>query len=296
VSDSLFDPEPLRQEIDDEPEVMWGTLREFDLAGGVVLEMRHDGDPKSKARARVTKTGHSYTPKETVEAEARLEAAARFAMPRGWQVDSEYHWGILAVFFQATAQRRDVDNMLKLVSDALTGVVWKDDSQVSEISARLRRSDPFPRTHIRVYRCFRMVALERACERCGTKFPVHPGTIKRFCTHACASAAKRIHPLRKCETCGRQYKADPKSNSRACSRECRRRIDRAFVECPECGEEFDRPRSLMRVRSCCSPECLAKYRVGLPRSNADLLVVRDLSHEPGTQAALDLTTEGTTAP
>lgn len=101
--------------------------------GTVLLKLVVPGDPLSKQRPRwVRKTGITYTPAPTRHREASIALMARSAMTE-LAVDTGGLFSLRAGFFVATNQRRDVDNMLKLLSDALTGVVWADDSQVVEI-------------------------------------------------------------------------------------------------------------------------------------------------------------------
>lgn len=102
-------------------------------------------DPVPKPRARVTKTGHAYTPSHAQEAERRIRQAwvekhgadpwdgplaltviVRLRMPQS-----------LPKKHRATARptkRPDLDNFLKTVLDALNGVAWKDDAQVVDIA------------------------------------------------------------------------------------------------------------------------------------------------------------------
>jgi Holliday junction resolvase RusA-like endonuclease len=44
--------------------------------------------------------------------------------------------GVELAFYQGTRARKDIDNMTKLVLDALNGVAWADDVQVSMLLAR----------------------------------------------------------------------------------------------------------------------------------------------------------------
>jgi Holliday junction resolvase RusA-like endonuclease len=91
-----------------------------------------EGEPMSKARARVTKTGHAYTPKATVDAEQRVKEAFGVTACEGFSKNV----GVELAFFQGTRARKDIDNMAKLVLDALNGVAWADDVQVSCLLAR----------------------------------------------------------------------------------------------------------------------------------------------------------------
>ena len=102
---------------------------------------------RGKQRARVTRHG-TYTPPETVKAERALaqEAqAARVTMLTGPVRMAVYIWieppasWSKAKRADAMATRRwvavkpDVDNVLKLVGDALNGVAWADDKQIASV-------------------------------------------------------------------------------------------------------------------------------------------------------------------
>lgn len=245
--------------------VGWGLLREW-LDVDVVLEMRVDGDPKSKARARLGQ-GRTYTPQATVTAEQALGWAARKHLPRGWRPDPDWQYGVIAVFFTANNQRRDVDNMLKLVLDGLTGVVWKDDSQVSEVSGRLLRNQEAPRTHLRVYRTKPMTPPTKPCGVCGNPIGVYASTTgrRRFCSRRCAALARSvIKQDKQCENCGREYRGP--ENSQACSQRCRSQLDRVTVACAHCGTAFSKPRSWVKAHSYCKPECRIAAAAARPRS------------------------------
>lgn len=73
------------------------------------------------------------------QAQREHQLAALAARPRGWRLDGDMVvWIDLHV---TTARRFDIDNAAKLILDALTGVVWDDDSQVSELYVRRVRTD-----------------------------------------------------------------------------------------------------------------------------------------------------------
>lgn len=55
-------------------------------------------------------------------------------------------------FFFGNRRRVDGDNCQKLVWDALTGIVWDDDSQIVEWSGHKHVDKLFPRTEIKVWR------------------------------------------------------------------------------------------------------------------------------------------------
>lgn len=89
------------------------------------------GEPRSKQRPRFSR-GHAYTPKETVAAEKAIAAAWK-----DLKVEPFRHSVLVEVdFFNGNRRRRDLDNMLKLVLDALNTVAFEDDHQVVEVNAR----------------------------------------------------------------------------------------------------------------------------------------------------------------
>jgi len=91
-----------------------------------------DGEPMVKARPRMTKTGHTYTPKTTVDAEKRVREAFEATGHDGFTGSV----GMELAFFQGTRARKDVDNLVKLVLDSLNGVAYADDVHVNVVLAR----------------------------------------------------------------------------------------------------------------------------------------------------------------
>ena len=99
--------------------------------------------PKVKGRPRVTKTGHAYTPKDTLKYEQDFAA-----LYKGPKFETE----LLSVKLAFTSQGTelmiepvqpnvnvdqpkgkltgDIDNYAKAVLDALNGVAYKDDKQI----------------------------------------------------------------------------------------------------------------------------------------------------------------------
>ena len=108
------------------------------------------GEPVPKARPRVVK-GRAYTPRRTVDAEEAIGWAFREAMPgheplTGWV-------GMRCMFYTVTQKpRADIDNFLKLVSDALNGLAYVDDRQVDDIQGTRIRGTADPRTEIEIWR------------------------------------------------------------------------------------------------------------------------------------------------
>lgn len=111
-----------------------------------------DGEPVSKERPRVV-GGRAFTPAKTLAAEDQVAWAFRMAA-RSYVPPAEGSYGVIVRFFAATKRQRDVDNMLKLVLDALNKLAWADDVQVQEISARkfyVGKNKDLARTEVAIY-------------------------------------------------------------------------------------------------------------------------------------------------
>ena len=104
------------------------------------------GKPVPKGRPRMTKTGHVYTPEPTSTHEDwtrwAIKASGHTAEP-----DPHKTYRLTAVYYLAKGQRADVDNLLKLSMDALQGLVYTNDKQVTEVAASVRRNGE-PRTEL----------------------------------------------------------------------------------------------------------------------------------------------------
>lgn len=117
----------------------------------VVVRFTVPGEPRSKERPRHGKGGRTYTPKTTADAEAKVAWWFKNAAP-DWLVDEENPFGVFARFVAGTRRRRDSDNMIKLVLDALNHVTWRDDFQVKEIVALIGYEKGNARTEVTIYK------------------------------------------------------------------------------------------------------------------------------------------------
>lgn len=110
------------------------------------INFRVPGKPLAKGRPRFTRGGHVYTPEATAEYEnlvklCFLEQApdwvpsdkpvtmtvwAWYPIPESWSKKKKQ----LALDHQISPGKPDWDNVGKIISDALNGVAYVDDSQI----------------------------------------------------------------------------------------------------------------------------------------------------------------------
>jgi Holliday junction resolvase RusA-like endonuclease len=108
-----------------------------------------------------------YTQKETAQYERAIKTAAfcaglgvdRGILPSGyalslsdpkpaWPKDARYRMTVRAHF--ANARRRDIDNVLKAIADALNTIAYEDDSQIDEMHITRSVDAAMPRTEITI--------------------------------------------------------------------------------------------------------------------------------------------------
>lgn len=106
------------------------------MEGRLIAFFTVPGEPVSKERARVTRNG-SYTPKRTLEAEQTIRDCYRTQCGATsiYSLDATAEFGLTVDLYLGTRRRRDIDNMLKLVQDALNKIAYPDDSQIVWIAA-----------------------------------------------------------------------------------------------------------------------------------------------------------------
>lgn len=99
------------------------------------------GEPFAKQRPRARALGKGratiYTPPETKAAEAVIAAAWREQHP-DYVPDPAARYGLSVMLYRYARYRRDVDNLGKLVMDALNGLAWVDDYQVETLHITVR--------------------------------------------------------------------------------------------------------------------------------------------------------------
>ena len=125
------------------------------------------GPPVAKGRPRVALRGgkvHGYTPAKTTSYEGAVRMAFTAAYPGFIPVDGPVSLYVTAYFMppkclkpqpgvdlEAVRHTKppDADNVAKAISDALNGVAWRDDKQVSDLTVRKRYS-PTPCVEVNI--------------------------------------------------------------------------------------------------------------------------------------------------
>lgn len=116
-----------------------------------ILEFTVPGEPKGKGRPRVTRSGHAFTPKDTVMYENLVRTSFRQAYPDHIPLtDKEITAEIRAFYGMPKASKKktalmaegtirpvkkpDLDNIAKAVLDSLNGIAYRDDAQVVKLT------------------------------------------------------------------------------------------------------------------------------------------------------------------
>ena len=129
------------------------------------VKIEIEGEIVGKGRPRFTRTGNVYTPVRTMLYEKQIRKA--FIETGASMFEGAVYVEIEAVFGvqrSATKKQRearlkgeelairkpDVDNIAKIVLDALNGLAWKDDAQVVSIRVIKGRYEEKPRLLCRI--------------------------------------------------------------------------------------------------------------------------------------------------
>jgi Holliday junction resolvase RusA-like endonuclease len=97
------------------------------------------GEPATKERPRMSKTGHAYTPAKTRAAE---KAIAELYLDQHQGLKLRGFIDLTIILYMGSKRRKDADNMAKLIQDALNGVAFDDDSQIHELHVSKRYTTP----------------------------------------------------------------------------------------------------------------------------------------------------------
>ena len=197
-----------------------------------------------------TKAAHGYTPQNLKEYEDKIGWLLRQARVERNDVDD---LGVHAVFY-VRGVKLDVDNLVKALLDGCNHVAWRDDQQVTRLTAEAVRGSDEPHIDLVVYVTGRRA---RDCENCGK--PLTASQIARgrmFCSKGCYDRDQRRGTNRPCATCGTiVYRNAEKAQEENvyCSPECR---TTAPGICRECGKQSVEQ---WTNRHFCSTECSVSW-------------------------------------
>ena len=124
------------------------------------------GKVMGKGRPRFTRGGHAYTPKATRDYERAIREAFENAPGR----QREPFSGPIAVsiityrqlpkstpksvIIEPDTHKPDIDNVAKIVLDALNGVAWEDDAQVVSLTvSKLKRTRSPEKLSVSITEC-----------------------------------------------------------------------------------------------------------------------------------------------
>ena len=165
--------DPLKSPGDDGKEIFWPSLADMKsyswLGEGHRKQMAHlviIGEPVPAGRPRFTRQGHAFDPKKSRDYKriVSLEAAKQYHGPmlehKPLRVDIRVYRPIQTSISKLKHRRRaeglerpivkpDTSNYVKLIEDALTGIVWKDDNLITDLVASKWYSDE-PRIEVTV--------------------------------------------------------------------------------------------------------------------------------------------------
>lgn len=133
------------------------------------------GAPQGKARARTCRNGHTYTPDNTVLYENLVKTEFLRQCGRGQRIRSDdtrraISMQITAVYpVPASYSKRDkaaalagdllptkkpdADNVAKVIADALNGLAYDDDAQITDLSV-LKRYGEEPEVRVKLWPVF----------------------------------------------------------------------------------------------------------------------------------------------
>jgi Holliday junction resolvase RusA-like endonuclease len=130
------------------------------------------------------------------------------------------------------SHKGDIDNLTKPILDSVTGIIWKDDSQVGELHVKLHR------------------------ERCGE---TSSATVKIYDIGYWHHYQTKVA----CINCGKEFRATHSRVKRGvvkyCSVTCMREYKRRKRNCKYCGKEFTFVKSAQRGTQFCSKGCYWNY-------------------------------------
>jgi Holliday junction resolvase RusA-like endonuclease len=200
------------------------------------------GDPHTKSPDN---KGGNYASRHVQRTRILLKNLLDISSP-AFTIDRSHDLGVALAFYTQTRQRRDLDNLEKLILDACTNLLWGDDLQIVELISRVYRGHHTPRTELTVYTIGQ--GYQRQCEECNSIIPnFHKMLVKsrntRFCSKTCYDVAQQKGRYVYCTTCTKRiYRQNDKLIQKRwfCSSECRSVAITAHRICRHCQQPFQK--------------------------------------------------------
>jgi len=220
-----------------------------------------EGEPQSKMRPRFGKKT-AYKSKKQRENEEYLA----WHFKKSFEQPYTENVAIGCIFYRSNKQRIDVDNLLKNVMDAATGIVWIDDCQVTAQMGILEYDKERPRTVVIIGKhkttMTRNLDTKQICQACGKEFEVSSPYWRgrrKFCSPECAAKAQAERRKGKaiCLHCGKEFHRKT-GGQKYCSKKCalehlnqkrKHETTRKQSYCRYCGKPVSRP-EYTRCRDC----------------------------------------------
>lgn len=240
-------------------------LDEIDPAK-VVCKAVHHGEPMPKQRPRFSPKGHAYTPQSTKEHQRSI-ASLITEQCANRELKADCLYGLRAVFYVQTFQRKDVDNLLKTLLDALNHVAFKDDSQIKELMGWSVIDFQNPRTEFVLYEIGIEDREQGYCVQCQKPFRRYASWKSRlFCSRECNALHSRKSVSLECECCHRVFvRPLSQKDAKFCSAHCRAKASQRTFNCHQCGKTCRRAQSNakpLQSKFFCSRECYSIFLNG----------------------------------
>lgn len=115
-----------------------------------------------------------------------------------------YSFGIRIRFYIKGNRKIDIDNLIKPVLDAATGLIWADDSQVIELYVFKLMEYSESKVEFLIYSIGEWINYFHQCAYCG-KDIARKGLTQKYCSLKCRNDARRTATERKCPECGKSF-------------------------------------------------------------------------------------------
>jgi Holliday junction resolvase RusA-like endonuclease len=131
-----------------------------------MIKLTIPGIPVAKARPRVGRNGHAFTPQKTVNYESLVQHSYMdqaegqklegpllikidfyFPIPKSYTKKRKEKIGLLK---ELHTKKPDIDNCIKSITDALNKFAYNDDSQIVRITAAKNYTQKEPRAEIEI--------------------------------------------------------------------------------------------------------------------------------------------------